>query len=267
MFSVLQLMGKVAFFPIWLLWKGYLFLWWAFDDAKPKVGAQTPSNTQAGTHAEGVNGGGAAAGVVGGQDAAFQVVDSRPKAIERAIPIGALKGGFLGTMMASIGVFLGMQAAAGANVLNPSVVMPLWLWTTGVVSVASIFAVRRVVRKREQRKRRMVERARQLANAAGNLAVGASRFAVNRVAPACVRAGKRAGHAAVGAARHVSETIGRSKADDRIAGGPAVGVDALADGSEKHTEDGCSHWGARLKRVWGDLADPVKAKRRTSPVT
>lgn len=145
MLQVLSIMSKVVFSPVWLLWRGYLLLWWAFGEenpgaaSKPKFGAP-------------VGGGRASSGDKGAaQDSAFEVVDSRAPAPKAERPTGPLMGGFVGSLLAFAVSGVISRAAIYEGGADPRVATLVWLWVTAAASLGSIFIVRRVDRKRRAR--------------------------------------------------------------------------------------------------------------------
>jgi hypothetical protein len=150
MFAVLTLMSKAMFLPIWLLWHGYGMLWWAFDDDAPAASTQeTPE-----------------------RGSSFEVFDSRAAANRYPKPVGVLRGGFVGSLGAS--AIFGVAAGALEQqevVTSPHAVM-LWAWASIVTLVASIFAVRHVVRK-QRAKLTVAQRVRRAASRVGEGAAAA----------------------------------------------------------------------------------------------
>lgn len=135
MLTVLTLMSKVVFSPLWLLWQLYNGLWWAFqDDPRPAPKAlSTPEPGRDEPAAE------------PGQARAFEVVDSAPKPLPR--PVSALRGGFFG----SLGISISLAYLANVMVLNqwldPARAAAAWMLTSAATLVASLYAVRAAVRR------------------------------------------------------------------------------------------------------------------------
>lgn len=125
MIDVLTLMTRVLLSPLWALWWVYRFLWWTFSpDAPP-----------------------AAAPAAGGK--AFDIVDSRPTPPK--LPVGALRGGFIGSLAASGGLAVLASTAARHDIVQPASAAAIWAWTSVLIFVMSIFAVRRVVLAKERK--------------------------------------------------------------------------------------------------------------------
>lgn len=127
MITVLTLMSKVAFSPLWLLWQLYNGLWWAFQDDPP---APAPPAADP------------------GQARSFEVVDScaRPA---RPRPLSALRGGFFG----SLGISASLAYLANVMVMNqwldPARAASAWLLTSAATLVMSLYAVRAATRRDE----------------------------------------------------------------------------------------------------------------------
>jgi hypothetical protein len=129
---VLSTFAKIAFFPVWILWKGYAGLWWAFDDAP------TPRKPA----------GVAAAAAAGGpaQDTSFQVFDSMPKAEPRHKPLLALRLGFAASLVGSamLGAITGGISEAGH--LTPQHAAMAWAWGSLALFVGSVWSIARARR-------------------------------------------------------------------------------------------------------------------------
>lgn len=132
MLDVIKLMTKVVFAPVWLAWKGYLSLWWAFEGMGM---APTPVVTRREPE----------------RGSSFEVTDSRPKPPALPAPLGLLKGGFIGTLLFS-GFFALVSVALSGQPMWQDRAFALWGCLTGFTAVGSIFAVRRVAFARAQRK-------------------------------------------------------------------------------------------------------------------
>lgn len=130
MLEVMTLMYRVLFSPVWLLWKLYNGLWWAFDDSEAVVTSSVRAESRG---------------------AAFEVVDSRPKPVAAPRPTGALRGGFIGSIAACGGFGLITHNASHAHWITEQTGIGLWIWASVVTFVGSLFAVRRVARAQAQR--------------------------------------------------------------------------------------------------------------------
>ena len=162
MLQVLSLMSKIVFAPIWILWKGYNVLWWAFEGfGRRDVPIEDPSAPERG--------------------AAFEITDSRPAELALTPPIGLLKGGFAGTLALSAGAGIASGALASSQTLSPTHAWLVWGWASVIASLVSIFAVRKVALERARRKT-MRDRIRAAVNRAGRGAasVAAAGYAAAR---------------------------------------------------------------------------------------
>lgn len=173
MLQVLSLMSKFAFSPVWLLWKFYGLLWWAFEGS-PKPAQSSPRNPERG--------------------AAFEVVDSRPREECLPPPTGLLRTGFGGTLAVS-GVWgIVSLGLVDAHVLTEPHGWGLWAWASVVTMVGSIFAVRHVAAKRAARRgmwwnaKRAAAGVAQRVSATVGKAVGGSAGATVAAACAAVNA-------------------------------------------------------------------------------
>ncbi|MCC6228075.1 MAG: hypothetical protein IT432_02490 [Phycisphaerales bacterium] len=162
MLSVLSLMSKIVFFPVWALWRLYLLLWWAFDTRS----APAPVAAQPGV-----------------QDSAFQVTSSSPEPLP--LPRGALRGGFVGTWLVSIALGGLCAALADQHVIEPGRAAIAWGWGSALTTVASLLAVRAVV-SRQRAKVSRVQRAKEgIKAAAVSVAPKAAQASVKVAATAC----------------------------------------------------------------------------------
>ncbi|MBL8760614.1 MAG: hypothetical protein JNL50_04860 [Phycisphaerae bacterium] len=166
MLSVLSLMSKIVFFPVWGLWRVYLMLWWAFD-TRP---ASAPATAEPGV-----------------QDSAFQVTSSNPEPLP--LPRGALRGGFVGTWLVSIALGVVCAALADQNILEPGRAAIAWGWGSALTTVTSLLAVRAVV-GRQRAKVSRVQRAKEgirdgVRAVAAGVAPKAARASVMVAATAC----------------------------------------------------------------------------------
>jgi hypothetical protein len=176
MLAFLRTASRVAFAPVWVLWRGYRVLWWAFDDsdgrrAEGAVSVAPPGtppaadarpNTDAPLHGP-------------EQQASFEIVDTSPR--PDPPPLGALRGGFAASLLASIGT--GVYLAGGEHPgLSTSGAWMAWAWATLLGAVASVYVVAHVARR---------QRAERPAGLAAH-----TRVAVAGVKDATVAAGKSA---------------------------------------------------------------------------
>lgn len=112
--------GKVAWAPVWVLWRGYLGLWWAYADE-----SRDPPRTQ---------------------EKAFDVIE--PVTAMKPRPEGLLRGGFAGAVAASGAMAFGAAQLASGEVISSSTAWWAWAWGSLAGVVASIIAVRHVDRTR-----------------------------------------------------------------------------------------------------------------------
>lgn len=145
MLAVITLMWRILFSPLWILWKVYNGLWWAFDDSDrtpraPKLVAPHADSLKFPGH--------------NAQNTAFEVVDSRPprpQAIPR--PVAALRGGFVGSILSSLMFYILAQTGVRHDILSPSMVPMLWIWCSSIVFVGSLWVVKHVARREAARPR------------------------------------------------------------------------------------------------------------------
>lgn len=207
MLTVLALMSKVVFSPLWLLWQLYCGLWWAFQD-DPRPAVRPPRLGEP------------------AQARAFEVVDTSPPVPPPpARPLGALRGGFFG----SIGLSISLAYLANVMVMNhwldPARAASAWLLTSAATLVASLYAVRASVR-REQAAR------------AARAARGGPVQRILSKTPGAGQVTRLAGHArvaasSVGGAAHASFSaarLGAPKAVSACSAGLRCGVGRLAAG-------------------------------------
>ncbi|MCC6426792.1 MAG: hypothetical protein IT435_08210 [Phycisphaerales bacterium] len=188
--GTLSLVWKLATGPIWLMWSGYKGLWWVFGDthatptAKPRSQVQPADGKADAT----------VAGADGDQKSSFEVVDSRPEKLP--VPKKALRGGFIGTLLCSAGMFIAGNGLAATQVMSPERAMAAWMWGTGMVAVVSIFAVRRIARLDRERRG-----FKHFFRCAGSKAAGACTWAAGQAAKGAagaVNLGKRGVEEAAG---------------------------------------------------------------------
>lgn len=170
MLTVLTLMSKVVFSPLWLLWQLYNGLWWAFqDDPKPlpapalnadaapargrpvnlrEANARDPSPRESTPRAAREP----------SQGRSFEVMDSSAKPKPTPRPLAALRGGFFG----SVGISVSLGYLANLLVLNhwldPARAASAWLLSSAFTLVASLFAVRAAARRDAAQKQARISR-------------------------------------------------------------------------------------------------------------
>jgi hypothetical protein len=202
------MIARILLSPLWVLWRFYGVLWWAFNEesnvrpsspmvvpnaATPASPAATPDqNASADSTLPGPRTQRAA------QDAAFEIIDSRPAAAPMEKPTGALKLGFAASLAAGILLAVAVNSAAGHEVIKPSSQLPLWLWSFCMVFVGSLWPVRHIAR-RQQTAREDGWRAQVLCVAGGVKDCGAATYS----------GAKRAGRVSVAAGRRVATVAGR----------------------------------------------------------
>ncbi len=159
--DALSMALRVATTPIWLLWRGYLLLWWAFDDSSERAVARLTAKT---TSAVDVPPPRFAEGSDSSQGSAFEVVDSRPPKKElpppMPVPTGLLRGGFVGSMALCSMLAIVTGGLSASNVLSGPRAGALWAWACTVVLCGSVLLVRGVARKRWERPKGAVARAK-----------------------------------------------------------------------------------------------------------
>lgn len=162
---------RVATTPVWVLWRGYMLLWWAFDDSSERAATRLSAKTTSAVDFAPSN---FVEGCDSGQGRSFEVVDSRPPKHElpppMPVPVGLLRGGFAGSLVlcTMFSVLTGGLAASAA--MSAPRASALWLWGCSIILCSSILIVRRVARKRWERPKGAVARAR---DACMNAAKGA----------------------------------------------------------------------------------------------
>lgn len=138
MFQNLSVALKVVSAPVWLAWRAYQGLWWAFDDVPAK-----PLGRPAGAPAQPIPGAASAPGAsvqVGGASDAKAAPVARPK------PIKELKFGFASsTLLWFPAAYLAAWMHNMGWVSESGAVFGT-LWTMAILWVASLVAVRRHVR-------------------------------------------------------------------------------------------------------------------------
>jgi hypothetical protein len=190
------LLWRIATGPVWILWSGYKGLWWVFGDTHEPVAKSASKNAAAPA-----------------QDASFQVVDSGPKSLPT--PVRALRGGFVGTLMASGGLLFATNAMAATSVVTPDRGIAAWLWGTAIVAVTSIFMVRRAVRLDRNRKG-FASVIRGAKSAAGK-AAGACGWAAQRAVQCAASGARQTVQAGAERAREINQRHGvAQKARDQV---------------------------------------------------
>lgn len=169
--GMLGLVWRIATGPIWILWSAYKGLWWVFGDTHEKPDAsRRPAKGDA--------------AAVGAQQASFEVVDSSPRPIPA--PVRLLRGGFAGSVLASLGLLLASNGLSAGGVMAPERAVAAWLWSSAIVAVGSIYLVRQAAR-RHRRKQGIAAMLRSVKEAAG----GAVRGAHSACMWAAAKAGER----------------------------------------------------------------------------
>ncbi|MFO0859155.1 MAG: hypothetical protein U0570_01270 [Phycisphaerales bacterium] len=157
--DALSMSLRVATSPIWVLWRSYLMLWWAFDDSSERAASRLSAKTTAAADVPPprfVEGGDS------GQASSFELTDSRPprKTLPPPMPVptGLLRGGFAGSMVlcSFFAMFTGGLAASGA--MSGMRATALWAWGCSIIVCSSVLLVRRVARKRWERPKGPVAR-------------------------------------------------------------------------------------------------------------
>lgn len=187
MLDVLRIMSKVLFAPFWILWKGYLGLWWAFDDSDARragvsANLAPPDAPPPPSHHTDAPRYGAE------QSTSFEFTNSAPRPVRP--PMGPLKGGFVGTLiLSSIAAVIG-AALSAEHVITPAHAWILWAWGTLTPGVASLYVVRHVARRQaEQQPKTVFGKAKAAAGGVKDAAWGATR-GVGRLCLVGVEAGK-----------------------------------------------------------------------------
>lgn len=144
---------RVASSPIWLLWRGYLLLWWAFDDSSERAASRLSAKTTAAADIPPPR-------FVDGEDSG-EIGNVKPaKAAKKTgvplpppmpVPTGMLKGGFIGSMaLCSFFAMITGGLAASEAMSGPRATL-FWAWGCTVVLCSSVLLVRSVARKRWER--------------------------------------------------------------------------------------------------------------------
>lgn len=170
MLSVFGIMSKIIFSPVWLLWRAYLMLWWAFGEETPKL-PQTPKDAAA----------------KDAQASAFEVVDSREKTPTPPRPTGALIAGFVSSLFTFLASG-GLSRVAINEGSDPRTATLIWLWASAAITFASLFVVRRVDRKRRARGMSLLQATKAKAAAAGAACKKVAAFGGLRAGTVCAKA-------------------------------------------------------------------------------
>ncbi|MBL8886484.1 MAG: hypothetical protein JNK16_07480 [Phycisphaerales bacterium] len=155
---------RVATSPIWLLWRGYLLLWWAFDDSSERAASKLSAKTTAAADippprfVDGEDSGEVGNPIAGAKVAKASKKTGMPLPPPMPVPTGMLKGGFVGSMgLCSLFAMITGGLAASDAMSGPRATM-LWAWGCTVVLCSSVLLVRSVARKRWERPRGPVGR-------------------------------------------------------------------------------------------------------------
>lgn len=172
---------RVATSPIWLLWRGYLLLWWAFDDSSERAVSRLSARTTSAADippprfVDGESSGDVASPKV----AKASKKTGMPLPPPMPVPTGMLKGGFIGSMgLCSLFAMITGGLAASDAMTGPRATM-LWAWGCTVVLCSSVLLVRSVARKRWERPKGPVGR---MKDACVGMAKGACASVRDRVA-------------------------------------------------------------------------------------
>lgn len=231
--------GRIAFFPAWMLWRGYTGLWWAFDDTRP---AKRPANSTDGANAESRD-------------------EPLPLLVPRR-PTSSLVMGLLATIGVSLAMLAAMSEARAQGALTPDRAGAAWILATLGTGVGTILLIRWRHRQRIARAQRgwrgIVARASKKVK--GNVGAAARHAA---------KGGMVAMDAVVSKARPVVENVSRVARD--AVNPPATGPAAEAVSSPHvatPAENSCtwgarcqSHAKARVRRAWADLWTPARRDR------
>lgn len=179
--DALSMVLRVATSPIWLLWRGYLMLWWAFDDSSERAAARLSAKTTSAADIPPPR-------FVDGEDSAEAVSKKEAKVSKKTaapvpppmpVPSAMLKGAFIGTLgLCSFFAILTGGLAASDALSGPRATM-LWAWGCAVAACSSVLLVRSVARKRWERPKGPVGR---MKDACVGMAKGACASVRERVA-------------------------------------------------------------------------------------
>lgn len=176
--DALSMVLRVATSPIWLLWRGYLMLWWAFDDSSERAAARLSAKTTSAADIPPPK-------FVDGEDSGEMKVakaakkTAAPLPPPMPVPSAMLKGAFIGTLgLCSFLAILTGGLAASDALSGPRATM-LWAWGCAVAACSSVLLVRSVARKRWERPKGPVGR---MKDACVGMAKGACASVRERVA-------------------------------------------------------------------------------------
>lgn len=221
--SALRIVGKVLWTPVYLLWKAYGVLWWAFDDSDQRraggaaqfapPGAPPAAPIAPDAIPSGVADPNTDAPHFPAQSAAFEVTDSSPR--PSPAPVGALRFGFVMTLVVSgaSGLY-----ASGSEALTSRSAVFVWAWATVLAAVTSMYVVRHVARRQGvERPETAYEHTRVAVLGTKDAAVAAGKgvLGAGAAAASAARAGYRgaravAGSRPVGLARRIAGATYRS---------------------------------------------------------
>jgi hypothetical protein len=185
MLSTLAVLWRVVISPVWALWRGYLGLWWAFDDASifglraaPQT-AGAPVSTLPGSN-------------LPGSTLPDSTMPGSTISAQASKPVRLLKTGFALSLVSSFGLaWIAGLSASQAWMSEPGAWM-FWAWGSMGAAVTSILAVRHAHRK-------------DLARKAASLPHRAAR-AVRQGLAAAPQAMSKAGQACAARARSAYQT-------------------------------------------------------------
>jgi hypothetical protein len=161
MLTTLRVAAKVVGAPLYVLWKAYGVLWWAFDDTSERRAGVSASIAPPGTPPvppadPAVPSANAQAHA---QTAAFEIIDSTPAPTPP--PTSALRGGFVGTLVMSLVAAVTSGRLVSEHSISGSTGWLLWGWVTAVTAVGSVYFVRHIARRHAaQRPATRLERAK-----------------------------------------------------------------------------------------------------------
>lgn len=207
---------RVLFAPLWITWRAYRILWWAFDSDPRRAGA---SASLAPRNAPPPHGDAPPA------TPASPTPPITPASI--APPLAALRGGYLASLLASALIAIPTRLAVASHQLSPGAGWLTWGWATLAVAVASLFFVRHVAR--EHAKRQPVGRFAQaraslaglgVAFASGGRSVGRVAGAAGKVGASAARNARAAWNSAPAsrARTSVSTLVTRLRRPARVSG-------------------------------------------------
>lgn len=160
MLTIIKLPWILLTFPVRLLWRVYMGLWWAFDDS-PR------SRTQKAAAAE----------AAAGQDAAFEIVDSSPR--PRPAPMGLLRAGFAASATIAVLSGVGLSMLSAGRAIDPATAALGWAWATALTMVVSVWMVRRKAARQRTLRQRVASCASSVSTTVRQGAAGAAAFVGN----------------------------------------------------------------------------------------